>query len=140
MSQDPIKLASEQIDLTDRVGRSTTVVASPAAAAETIICSATIPGGLRAGQVVLLFAFAAFTVGTSGTAARFRIRQTNASGTAVADTGALTVTAADLRSNTVIGIDAAEALTGQTYVLTLQVTNGAAASTVSSAALVALVL
>jgi hypothetical protein len=140
MSQDQVRLASEQVDLTDRVMRSTTVAASPSAATETIIATATLPANLRAGQIVLLFGFAAFTVGTAGVTARLRIKQTDASGATKADSGALTVTAADLRSATVLGVDTAEALTGQVYVLTLAVGSASAVSTVSNVALFGLVI
>lgn len=119
----------------------TTVVASPAAAAETIIAqtaaiSATVP--FTSG--VILMGWAAYTVGTSGTAVRFRIRQTNVSGTVIADTGALSGSqhgAGILSADDVNGFDASPAA-GQVYVLTMTVTAGAAASTVSATWLFAL--
>jgi hypothetical protein len=76
--------------------------------------------------------WAAYTVGTSGTAVRLRIRQTNVSGTVKADTGALTGSqhgAGILSADDVNGFDTAPV---NTYVLTMQVTSGAAASTVSA--------
>src|SRR5436190_15842434 len=83
-------MASEALDLTDRVKVTTTVVASPAAAAETIIAGTAALGNLRAGQSVMLDGWAAYTVGTNGTAVQLRVRQTNIAGTVVANTGALT--------------------------------------------------
>lgn len=140
MSQDPVKLASEQIDLSDRFAIDNTVDASPAAAAETIIAHMTIPANLRAGQKVILWGYASFTVGTNGTAARLRIRETDASGTVVADTDAITAVAAEKRAYALVGYDTAQVTTGQTYVLTLQVTAGSAVSTVSNVVLAALVI
>jgi hypothetical protein len=136
-------MASELLDLTDRCKVTTTVVASPAAAAETIIAQTAALGSLRAGQSVMLDGWAAYTVGTSGSAVTFRIRQTNVSGTVVANSGALTGSqhgAGILSSDDIAGLDASPALGGQVYVLTMQVTAGAAASTVSAVFLRAFVL
>lgn len=130
-SMDPIRYAGNQVDLASRFAFSTTVAASPAAAAETVICQMSAPPGFRAAEAILLDGWAAFTVGTSGTAARLRIRQTNVAGTVIADTGALTggVVAAALMAQDVAGVDTG---TVAVYVLTLTVTAGAAASTVSA--------
>src|SRR5437868_6790977 len=140
MSPKPIQLASQEVDLTDRVGRSVTVAGSPAAAAETIVCTATAPADLRADAVILLFGFIAFTVGTNGVSARARIKQTDASGTAKADTGAVTATAANLMALSLMGVDTAPIATGQVYVITLIVASGSAVTTVSNATLIALVV
>lgn len=141
MSVDPVRLGIETADLSKRFVASTTVVASPATNAETIIASITIsePEAIAAG--ILLSGWAAFTVGTSGTAIRMRIRRTNVAGTVVADSGALTggVAAAALMAQDVEGVDVPSASQGDVYVLTLQVTGGAAASTVSAVALKAIV-
>lgn len=138
----PIRVASGEIDLSQRIIDTTTVVASPALAAETIIAQVTIPdfNVLAVTQKVYLAGWAAFTVGTSGTAIQLRIRQTNVAGSVVATTGALTggVAAANLLAQDVCGSDATPA--AATYVLTLQVTAGAAASTVSQVQLLALVV
>lgn len=130
----PITTSAERIDLTQRVAVSTTVAASPSAAAETVIAQLTLTGDVAILRSVILRGWAAFTVGTSGTAVRLRIRKTNVSGTVVGDSGALTggVAAAGLLVESVAGADASPANTGQVYVLTLQVTGAAAASTVSS--------
>jgi hypothetical protein len=129
----PINEAADAIDLRPRFVVSTVVVASPAAAAETIICQTGAIGDVSVQQGVLLSGWAAFTVGTSGTAVRLRLRQTNVGGTIVADTGALTagIAAAAVVSQDVEGFDAAAVPPAQVYVLTLQVTAGSAVSTVS---------
>jgi len=132
MSVDPIRYAGNQVDLASRFAFSTTVAASPAAAAETIICQVSSPPGFRSAEAILLDGWAAFTVGTNGTAVRLRIRQTNVAGTVIADSGALTggIAAAALVAQDVAGADTG---TVAVYVLTLQVTAGSAASTVSAA-------
>lgn len=130
----PIRYDSQGLDLSKRVQVTTTVVASPAAAAETIIGTLTLTGFADTGILsgIELSGWAAFTVGTSGTACTMRIRQTNVSGTVVASTGALTggIAAAALVAQDVEGFDAAPGV--GVYVLTLQVTGGAATSTVSA--------
>jgi hypothetical protein len=129
----PFTLSALGIDLSARIVGSTTVVASPADDTETIIASVTVPGGLSYATGVIVVAFAAFTVGTSGTAVNLRIRQTNVAGTVKAATGATNegVTAAtQLGERVAIGLDTAPA-DGQIYKATLTVTGGAAASTVS---------
>lgn len=138
----PITQTAASIDLSQRAGVTTTVAASPAAAAETIIASLT----MNADEVVrtgaILTGFAAFTVGTSGTAVRLRIRKTDVAGTVIGDTGALTggVAATNLLAENVAGFDATPTAGSQVYVLTLQVTGGAAASTVSAVELAAIVI
>jgi hypothetical protein len=83
-------------------------------------------------------AWAAFTVGTSGTAATLRVRQTNVAGTVVANSGALTVTAANVVQESVMGFDATPGV--GVYVLTLQITAGAANTTISAVALQAVLV
>lgn len=136
----PITSSVVHEDLSGRFPVTTTVVASPALAAETIIASLAIPafGDTQILSSVILAGWAAYTVGTSGTAVQLRIRQTNVSGTVVAATGALTKTAAQLYADDVGGNDAAPGVA--TYVLTMQVTAGAAASTVSAVFLAAVVV
>jgi hypothetical protein len=138
----PIQETAAGLDLQSRIPLSTTVVASPTDATETIIASITLTGDVAVQRSVIIRGFAAFTVGTSGTAVRLRIRQTNASGTVKGDTGALTggISAGNLVVENVVGVDAAPSNTGQVYVLTLQVTAGAAASTVSAVELDAIVV
>lgn len=137
-----ISTTAPEIDLSQRAGATTTVVASPALAAETIIASLTLNTDEVIASGVMLRGFAAFTVGTSGTAVTLRLRRTNVAGTVVATTGALTggIAAGNLVAETILGFDTGAATTGQVYVLTLQVTAGAAASTVSAVELDALVV
>src|SRR5438477_2834027 len=123
------------IDLSPRFVFTTTVVASPALAAETIIASLTVSQSLAVATGVDLSGWAAYTVGTSGSAVQLRIRQTNVAGTVKGDTGAMTGSqhgAGVLTADDVEGFDLAPVLPGQVYVLTMQVTAGAAASTVSA--------
>lgn len=127
------------IDLSGRIARSATVVGSPAAAAETAICSVTIPDDVAIALGVLLLGYAAFTVGTNGVSGTLRLRQTDTSGTVVTSSGAVTETAANLDARSIVGFDTA-ATVGGVYVMTLTVASGSAASTVSAARLVALVV
>jgi hypothetical protein len=129
----PINEGADAIDLSPRFVRSAVVVASPAAAAETIIAQTPAIGDVAVIQGAMVSGWAAFTVGATGTAVRLRIRQTNVAGTVVADTGACTggIAAAALVAQDVKGFDAAATPPGQVYVLTLQVTGGSGVSTVS---------
>ena len=142
MPPQQITVAAPQIDLSARIIDTTTVGASPTAAAETIIGTLTIPNfaGIAVMQRIYLGGWAAFTVGTAGTAANLRIRQTNVTGTVIAATGALTggIAAAALVAQDVCGSDASPGVA--VYVLTLQVTSATAGSTVSALQLYALVV
>lgn len=143
MPAEPIRQNAAALDLSPRVNITTTVVASPAAAAETIIAQLTIGANVQAVNGVDLTGWAAYTVGTNGTAVQFRIRQTNVSGAVVGNSGALTGSqhgAAILSADDVEGFDSSPTLPGQVYVLTMQVTAGSAASTVSAVKLRALVV
>ena len=140
MPADPIRITSSGVDLSDRFAASTTVVASPAAAAETIIASLTLGANLSTKLGVLLTGWAAYTVGTSGSAVTLKVRQTNVSGTTIVSSGALTGSqhgAAILSADDIQGLDTAPVFPGQVYVLTMQVTAGSAASTVSAVFLAA---
>jgi hypothetical protein len=134
----PINEAADAIDLSPRFVRSAVVVASPALAAETIIAQTAAIGDVAVVTGVLLRGWAAFTVGTTGTAATLRLRQTNAAGTVIATTGG--IAAANLVTLTAEGFDAAATPPGQVYVMTLQVTGGSAASTVSAVLISGLVI
>ena len=141
----PIQQTADSIDLGYRNFFSTTVVASPAAAAETIIASVTITGDLAVTKGVAVYGWAAYTVGTNGTAVALRIRQTQVAGTLVVSTGALTGSqhgAAILSADDVNGFDVVQLspIAGAIYVLTMQVTAGSAASTVSAVYLQATVI
>lgn len=117
------------------------MVASPSAAVETTICTVTIPGDIAVVTGVYLVGWAAFTVGASGTAANLRIRRTDTSGTIVAATGATTggIAAGNLVDMNIAGLNASPAA-AQVYVLTLTITAGGAASTVSATSLFALAI
>src|SRR5438094_2212025 len=143
MPTEPITRNVLGLDLSGRFFFSTVVVASPAAAAETIIASLTIDSNIAAVTGVDLTGWAAYTVGTNGTAVRLRIRQTSVAGTVKGDTGALTGSqhgAAILSADDCEGFDTAPTLPGQVYVLTMQVTAGSAAATVSAVKLRAVVV
>jgi hypothetical protein len=134
---DPIHFDASGIDLSSRIVASTTVAASPTAAVETIIASIDVPDTVPLTSGILVIAFAAFTVGTNGVSANLRIRQTDASGTVKAATGALTVTAANLVHANAVAFDTAPAST-RVYVATLTVGSASAGSTVSGVGLAAI--
>jgi hypothetical protein len=135
----PINVNSRFVDLSARMASSSTLVGSPATNAETVVCQITgLDTQLFCVAGVFLSGVASFTVGTSGTAVTVRIRTgtTAGSGTVVGTTGALTggVAAANLLSQDLQCFDsgpANAALASSSYCLTLQVTGGAATSTVS---------
>lgn len=129
---EPIKMDSVFVDLATRFQSTQTVVASPTDNTETIIATLTLSnfGDIAVTNGIRLHGWAAFTVGTSGTAVTLKIHETNAAGTTVVSSGALTATAAQLVEHSVVGKDATPGVS--VYVLTLTVTGGAAASTVSA--------
>jgi hypothetical protein len=137
----PISLSGDRVDLSPRVVQTQAITGSPAAAAETIVATLPALGDIAAQLGVWLSGSIAFTVGTSGTAFTLRVRRTNVAGTVVFTTGALTATAANLVAPGFNAFDpitvAGLTLPGQVYVVTLQVTAGSAASTVSAASVVA---
>jgi hypothetical protein len=130
----PIRYDSQGLDLSKRVQVTTGITGSPAAAAETIIATLVLVGFADTAIItgVDLSGWAAFTVGTNGTAVTLRIRQTNVAGTIIANSGALTagIAAAGLAAQDIEGFDAGAGVA--TYVLTMQVTAGSAISTVSA--------
>lgn len=133
MANDPIVTSARGLDLSSRIVTTTAVVGSPALAAETIIAQTAALSNISVVSGVVLMGWAAYTVGTSGTAVTFKIRQTNVSGTTIASSGALSGSqhgAGILSADDINGVDTAPGA-GQVYVLTMQVTNGAAVSTVS---------
>lgn len=138
----PIRADSINLDLSKRIQVYKTVDASPSAATETVIATLTLASFADIAVVsgIRVSGWAAFTVGTSGTAVRIRIRQTNVSGTVVADTGALTggIAAGNLIAQDVEGFDSGAGAAA--YALTLTVTAGAAASTVSALVLQAVII
>jgi hypothetical protein len=122
-------------DLSARFQSTTTVAGSPATNAETVIATLTFANfnDIAVVSGIRLRGWCAFTVGTSGVSARLRIKQTNASGTTVADTGLTTVTAANLLEMSINGFDVAPGI--GVYALTLIIGSGAAVSTVSAVSL-----
>lgn len=137
---EPTRLSAAGVDLSPRVQRTTTVTASPAASSETIVATLTLTKAVVVNYGIVLFGFAAFTVGTSGVSVNLKIRQTDTSGTTLAATGAVTYTAADLGSLSLVAMDTASVLPGQVYVLTATVASGAATSTFSAVNLTALLI
>lgn len=140
MTVNPNRISAVGLDLSPRVFHTATVAASPAAGAETTIATLTVNADLSVAAGVLLFGFAAFTVGTSGVSAQLKLRQTGTSGTTIKDSGATTVAATNLKAMEIVGLDASPSLPNQVYVLTLTIGSGAAASTVSAVTLLALVI
>src|SRR5947207_15181303 len=90
MALEPITRTVRGDDFTPRFTQTTTVVASPTDNTETIIASITLADNASPVAGIELIAFAAFTIGTSGTAGNLKIRRTNAYGTTVAATGLVT--------------------------------------------------
>lgn len=136
----PIQMSAEGLDLSPRLFRTATVVASPAAAAETIIASLAIADDLALTEGFVLVGYAAYTVGTAGVSVNLRIRRTNVTGTIVKASGAMTRTAANLAADSIVALDTGGALPNQTYVLTMIVASATAESTVSAVELIALVV
>jgi hypothetical protein len=135
-----LRYAAEAINLSGRFFHSTTIVGSPAASTETIVCSVTIANDVAVTKAIYLIGFVAYTVGTNGVSVALTIKQTDASGTAKGATGALTQIAAQLGENVVLGVDTAPTVPGQVYVLTMTVASGTTPSTVSAVELLAVVV
>jgi hypothetical protein len=131
----PFRIDGAGVNLSSRVFTSTAVTGSPSAASETIVCTVTTSGDIAAALGCVIMFACAFTVGTSGASARYRIRQTNTSGSTIFDSGVTTagISAGNLVNENVQGVDTAPVLPGQVYVLTLTIGSGAATSTVSAA-------
>jgi len=138
----PINLGAAGVDLGDRFFQSTAVAASPSGTTETTVCTLTVTGDLAFTKGVFLFGAVAYTVAGSGTAVTYKLRQTGTSGTTIFTTGATTagITAGNLVAENIQGFDASPVLPGQVYVLTVTVTGGSGASTVSAANLFAIVV
>lgn len=137
---EPIKQSVTFIDLSSRFQQYNTVDASPALAAETVIATLNVSnfGDMQVVSGIKVTGWAAFTVGTSGNSATLRIRQTGLAGALVVSSGALTVAATNLYAPGCHGFD--KGAGAATYVLTLQIGAGAAASTVSALALEAVII
>lgn len=149
MTSETVTRSSKGLDLSVRGVSSSAIVGSPSAASETVVCQITgIAADIPVMSGVFVSGVVSFTVGTSGSAIRLRIRTGTVagSGTVVADTGAITggVAATNLLSQDLQGFDTAVSGGGSpgttSYCLTLTVTAGAAASTVSQTNLFAFVV
>lgn len=143
MAPVPIQYSGAAVDLSPRVFSSSTVAGSPADATETIVAQVTCSGDIAVVSGILVMAWAAFTVGTSGTSVNLKIRRTNVSGSTQAATGAANegVTAAtQLGYRYAQAFDTGPTMPGQIYVATLTVAAGVAASTVSGVSIVAVVV
>jgi len=134
----PISVNGAGVDLSARMGGNSTVVASPATNAATVVASIpAIQSAVVAASGVIIFAQVAYTVGTSGTAATYKIRQgtTAGAGSTIFNSGAITsgIAAGNLVVENVFGFDTSPTFPGQAYCLELTITGGAATSTVSAA-------
>jgi hypothetical protein len=138
----PIRITAQEIDLSSRIVDTVAITGSPATNEEAIVATLVLPsfGDAAVTQKIYLSGWVALTIGTSGTAMTVRLRQTNAAGALVKSSGALTggITAANLVAQDIDGSDATPGV--GTYVMTVQITGGAAASTVSSVSLRAFVV
>lgn len=114
-----------------RVLATNTVIASPAAAAETII--AKLSGVSVAGpdSIVKLDAAVNISIGTAGIAVTLRVYRGDATtDTKVYDSGQLVTSAGDEYTLPLATVDTPGEVAGQDYILTAEVASAAAASTV----------
>lgn len=139
---DPITRTAAGLDLSDRVFENHTVSASPAGSSITTVATATWAPSDFPPMVYgcYLSCELALTIGTSGVSALLQIRRSSSSGTVIASTGAITVSAASLYSISAQGVDAVAFVPGQAWVVCLTIGSGAAASTVSSVSLFGIVV
>jgi hypothetical protein len=139
-----IQMSGAGVDLSPRFSANNSVVASPATAVETVVATlGPFTSNVAVGSGVFIIAQAAFTVGTSGTNVRYRIRQgTTTSGTTVFDSGLVNagITAAGLAVENITAFDASPVLPGQSYCLTLTVALASATSTVSAVSVAGFVI
>lgn len=142
----PITANSAGIDLSARIVGNNTITASPSGSTDTVV--GTIPA-IQSAVVVTSGIFinfmVSYTVATSGTAVTYRIRQgtTAGAGTVIYTCGAVTsgIAAGNLVTESISGFDASPgALPGQAYCLTMAVTAGSGASTVSALSAFAIII
>lgn len=138
MSTQPLQSNAALLDLSYRMINSTTVVASPTNATETVVCQLTIPGGLEVTSGVWLFGWASLSVGTAGDQVQLALYQTDTSGTQVAF-GQDTVVASDAYTGVVAGVDGSP-VGAQKYVLTVTVDLASTGSTVAGVFLGAIIV
>jgi hypothetical protein len=120
---------------------SKTILASPAAAAETVICTTGPINLFTDGAQVLLCWFLDLTIGTNGTGLAIRLRR----GTAITDTVLniainATVVAANVVRHSGCYFDSPPNVAEQQYSLTAQVNLGSAPSTINDVCLAVMVL
>lgn len=129
------------VDFSGRLYVSNTIIGSPAANGETAIATTPVVDGTLEYAKALVDATVAYTIGTSGSACTVQIRQgSGTAGASIFTTGAQTGghnTAGLLVSDEVSTYDLAPA---PQYTITLQITAGAGASTVSKVAITVLYL
>lgn len=136
----PLRLAATGIDLSSRARFEVGATADIDVATEVVVATLVIPSLIVVTSGVLLFGAAQTVVGTNGTALQQRIRKGAVDGTILADTGALAATAADLFSETIVGVDASPALPGQAYVLTITTADNTANTAVTLPTLAAIII
>jgi hypothetical protein len=138
----PIRYDSTSFDLSKRFQIYKTVDASPSGSAETVVATLTLStfSDISVVSGIKVSGWAAFTVAGSGTAVTMKIRQTNVSGSTIVTSGALTggVAAGNLIAQDVEGFDAGAG--ASSYALTITVTAGSGASTVSAVMLSAIII
>lgn len=135
-----VRVSGAGIDLSPRISRTATVAASPADATITAVASLTIEGNPFVAEGILLIASVSLTIGANGTSVLTQIRRTGVAGSVIKASGAVTGTAAELVSPTLVGFDTGPTLPGQVYVIALTVAAATAASTVSAVDFVALAI
>lgn len=134
----PTQFSAASMDFSSRVANNATVVGSPAAGSITSVCALTFPnfGKLQNATGVYLEGTVSLTIGTNGVSCLMQIRQTGVAGSVIASTGAMTVTAGNLYSFSVQGVDTAPLAAG-VWIIALTIGSGSASSTVSGTSLIA---
>lgn len=120
---------------------SNTIVASPALAAETVICTTGAINLAVDNAQVILVAFVEITIGTSGTLLTLKLRRGTTTAATLINVGnGATVVAANIVRHSIVYADSPGVVAGLQYSLTATVANGAATSTVGDVGLLAFVL
>lgn len=118
-----------------------TIIASPATNAEVVVATTGAINQIYDGTPIVLFWFVEFTVGTSGVSANAKLRRGTTTGGTLINVGqAATVVAGNLVRFSGVYQDSPGAVAEQQYSLSLTIGSGAATSTVSDVALLAVVL
>jgi hypothetical protein len=120
---------------------STTVVGSPAAAAETVICTTPPLNPPSDASNIIVIGMYQIQTGTNGTTVNTRIRQgATAAGLVVSGFPGLTVVATQVYTPSILAIDTPGLVAGLQYSMSAQVGAATAVSTVSSLALLAMAI